>query len=209
VDDGPGVGQSSRHPRLQYLDDFIVVSKSLVQHEKDVEEVFRRLRSAGLVINGEKCEFAVREVQFLGHHFTAEGLRPLPDRVAAIQDHPRPSTVKLLQAFLGVVNFYRRFVPATRQLTYAEVAPEPAGAFMEASHVYIRHGGAIPPLAPLYTGPYKVLARQAKFFKLEIGCSQETVSVDHLKPHLGLAPVVLAAPPVHGRPPAAGLGSRL
>jgi hypothetical protein len=100
-----------------------VVSKSLEQHEKIVEEVFRRLRSAGLVINGEKCEFAVREVQFFGHHVTAEGIRPLPDRVAAIQDHPRPSTVKLLQAFLGVGNFYRRFVPATRQLTYAEVAP--------------------------------------------------------------------------------------
>jgi hypothetical protein len=57
----------------------------------------------------------------------AEGIRPLPDRVAAIQDHTKPSTVKLLQAFRGVVNFYRRFVPATRQLTYAEVAPGPAG----------------------------------------------------------------------------------
>ncbi len=72
---------------------------------------------------------------------------------------------------------------------------------MEASHVYIRRGGAIPLLAPLYTGPYKMLARQAKFFKLEIGGRQETVSVDHLKPHLGLAPVVLAAPPVRGQPP--------
>jgi hypothetical protein len=92
-----------------YLDDIIVANKSLEQHEK---EVFHRLRSAGLVINGEKCEFAVREVQFLGHHVTEEGIRSLPDRVAAVQDHPKPSTVRQLQVFLGVVKFYRRFVPA-------------------------------------------------------------------------------------------------
>jgi hypothetical protein len=89
------------------LDDIIVTSKSLEQHQNDVEKVFRSLRSAGLVINGE-CEFAVQEVQFLGHHVTAEGIRPLLDR-ASIQDHPRPSTVKQLQAFFGVVNFYRRW----------------------------------------------------------------------------------------------------
>ena len=82
-------------------------------------------------------------------------------------------------------------------------------ALMEASHVYIRRRGAITALAPLYTSQYKVLARQAKFFKLEIGGRQETVSVDRLKPHLGLAPVVSAAPPVRGQPPAAGLGYRL
>ncbi len=96
-----------------YLDDITVASKSMEQHQKDVEEVFCHLRTAGLVINGEKCEFAVPEVQFLGHHVTAEGIRPpLPDRVAAIQDNPRPTTVKQLQAFLRVVNFYRRFVQA-------------------------------------------------------------------------------------------------
>jgi hypothetical protein len=54
-------------------------------------------------------------------------------------------------------------MPAPHPLTYAEVTAKPAGALMEASNVYIRRGGAISPLAPLYTGPYKVLARQAKF----------------------------------------------
>jgi hypothetical protein len=100
-------------------------------------------------------------------------------------------------------------MPATRPLTYAEVNAKPPTALMEASNVYIRRRGAITALAPLYTSPYKVLVRQAKFFKLEIGGRQETVSVDRLKPHLGLAPVVSAAPPVSGQPPAAGLGYRL
>jgi hypothetical protein len=100
-------------------------------------------------------------------------------------------------------------MPATRPLTYAEVAAKPPTALMEASHVYIRRGGAITPLAPLYTGPYKVVATQAKLFKLEIGGRLETVSVDRLKPYLGLAPVVSAAPPVRGLPPATRLGYRL
>jgi|688.fasta_scaffold1721186_1 hypothetical protein len=64
-------------------------------------------------------------------------------------------------------------MPANRPLTYAEVATKQPTALMEASHLYIRSRGAIPPLALLYTGPYKVLARQAKFFKLEFGGRQE------------------------------------
>jgi hypothetical protein len=66
----------------------------------------------------KKCEFAVREVQFFGHHVTSEGIRPLPDRVAAVWNHPKPSTVKQLQAFLGVVNFYRCFVLAAAKILW-------------------------------------------------------------------------------------------
>jgi hypothetical protein len=98
---------------------------------------------------------------------------------------------------------------ATSPLVYAEVAAKPPMVLMEASHVYIRRGGAITPLAPLFAGPYKVVARQAKFFKLEIGAGLEMMTVDRLEPHLGLAPVVLVAPQVRGRPPAAELGYRL
>jgi hypothetical protein len=101
-------------------------------------------------------------------------------------------------------------MPATSPLTYAEVAAKPPTALMEASHVYIRRGGAITPLAPLFAGPYKVVARKAQFFKLEIGGRLEMVSVDRLKPHLGLSPVVaVAPPPVRGWPLASGLHYRL
>jgi hypothetical protein len=88
-----------------YLDDIIIASPSMEQHQRDVEEVFQRLQAAGLVINFEKCTFAIPEVDFLG-----------PSRVAAIQKYPRPTTVKQLLAFLGVFNFYRRFVPAAKIL---------------------------------------------------------------------------------------------
>jgi hypothetical protein len=79
-----------------YLDDIIVASKCMEQHQKDVKEVFRHLWRAVLVIKEEKCKFAVPEVQFLGHHVTAEGIRPLPDRVKAVQEHPKPTNIKQL-----------------------------------------------------------------------------------------------------------------
>jgi hypothetical protein len=88
---------------------------------------------------------------------------------------------------------------ATRPLTYAEAA---AGlqSLQRADFVYVRKGGTVPPLSPLYQGPYKVLERRDKFFKLEVGGQPEVISVDRLKPHLGTAPVSAAAPPQRGRP---------
>ncbi len=71
---------------------------------------------AGLVINFEKCTFAVPEVDFLGHRVSASGFAPLPSRVTAIQKYPRPATVKQLLAFLGVFNFYRRFFQAAAKI---------------------------------------------------------------------------------------------
>ena len=99
-----------------YLDDIIIASPSMEQHQGDMEEVFRRLQAAGLVINFKKCTFAVPEVGFLGRRVFASGFAPLPSRVAAIQKYPRPATVKQLLAFLGVFNFYRRFVPAAARI---------------------------------------------------------------------------------------------
>jgi hypothetical protein len=90
-----------------YLDNIIIASPSKAQHQQDVEEVFRRLQSARLVINFENCTLAVPEVDFLGHQVSASSFAHLPGRVAAIQKYPRPVTVKQLLAFLGVFNFYR------------------------------------------------------------------------------------------------------
>jgi hypothetical protein len=99
-----------------YFDDIIIASSSMEQHQWDVEEVFRLLQAAGLVINFEKCTFAIPEVDFLGHRVSASGFAPLPSRVAAIQKYLRPETVKQLLAFLGVFYFYRRFVPAAAKI---------------------------------------------------------------------------------------------
>jgi hypothetical protein len=74
------------------------------------------LQSNGLVVNLDKCMFGCTEVKFLGHRLTAVGISPLPSGVQAIADFPPPATVKQLQAFLGLFNFYRRFIPAAAQI---------------------------------------------------------------------------------------------
>jgi hypothetical protein len=97
-------------------------------------------------------------------------------------------------------------IPATRPLSYPEVAAKPPAALLQASHVYVRRGGALPPRAPLYVGPYEVLERADKFFRLAVGGREETVSIDRLKQHLGVGPfsaaLPVALPAARGRPPA-------
>jgi hypothetical protein len=93
--------------------------------------------------------------------------------------------------------------PLTSQpRTYPEaVAGPPDWRLQLASMVYIRRGGSGPPLAPAYAGPYKVVRPGHKYFVVEVGGRQESVSVDRLKPHLGTSPLPAASPPRRGRPP--------
>ena len=83
--------------------------------------------------------------------------------------------------------------------TYDEAAATPA--LDGATHVYVQRGGVGPPLADNYAGPYLVLEKGPKVFKLQLGTRQEVVSRDRLKPHLGLAQLAAADPPRRGRPP--------
>ncbi len=93
-------------------------------------------------------------------------------------------------------------MPATRPLSYAKVVAKLPAALLQASHVYVWRGGTnIPPLAPLYVGPYEVLERAGKFFRIAVGGCEETVSVGLLKPHLGAGPFSAALPVARSRPP--------
>ena len=99
-----------------YLDDIFIFSKGEAAHRSHLILVLHRLQAAGLAANAEKCEFGKSELDFLGHRVTAGGIEPLPGRVQAIADHPAPTNIKELQNFLGVMNFYRRFVPGAARL---------------------------------------------------------------------------------------------
>lgn len=94
-----------------YLDDILVASGSQSEHMRHLRLVFERLQQHGLVINAAKCQFGRSDLDFLGHHVNCKGITPLPDKVLAIRNFPKPDTVKGLQEFLGMVNFYHRFVP--------------------------------------------------------------------------------------------------
>lgn len=94
-----------------YLDDVIVASPDESTHLQHLQEVLGRFRQHGLVLNEEKCLFGQAQVEFLGHLVSAKGAEPLQRHVTAVRRFPAPSTVKELQAFLGLLNFYRRFLP--------------------------------------------------------------------------------------------------
>jgi RNase H-like domain found in reverse transcriptase len=95
-----------------YLDDCLVASRNVPDHRRHLREVLQHLQSNGLVIYRDTCVFSQSSIEFLGHQISAAGISPLPSRVTAIQSFPRPSAVRELQAFLGLLNFYRRFIPA-------------------------------------------------------------------------------------------------
>jgi len=92
-----------------YLDDIIVASSSPEEHRKHLKELFTRLQQFGIVINVAKCVFGASEVLFLGHHISAKG--PASQKVEAILNFPEPQNVKSLRRFLGMINFYHRFLP--------------------------------------------------------------------------------------------------
>lgn len=99
-----------------YLDDILVSSSSSHQHQDHLKQLFKRLSDYGVLINTNKCVFGQPEVQFLGYKVSAAGVKPLESKVQAIKDFPTPRTVKELRRFLGMLNFYHRFVPAAASI---------------------------------------------------------------------------------------------
>ena len=94
----------------------LVASRSKAEHMVHLRQVLERLQQQGLVIKLAKCQFGRYELDFLGHHITKHGATPLPSKVTAIREFSRPSTVKGLQEFVGMVNFYHCFVPAAASI---------------------------------------------------------------------------------------------
>ena len=94
---------------LIYLDDIIVFSKTFQDHVQHLTEVFERLPKSGLKLHPKKCTFAKRQIKYLGHIVSEDGISPDPDKISAIRDYPTPTRVKNLRAFLGVTGYYRKF----------------------------------------------------------------------------------------------------
>ena len=94
-----------------YLDDILVASSSIEEHRHHLRTLIGRLADYGLVVNPHKCVLGQSSLEFLGHRVTSAGIQPLQSRVQAISDFQRPRSSKALQEFLGMLNFYRRFVP--------------------------------------------------------------------------------------------------
>lgn len=94
-----------------YIDDILVASKDAETHLEHLNQLFARLEEYGLTINPGKCVFAVEKLDFLSHEITADGILPSRDRVSAIAEFPSPTSAKHAQRFVGMVNYYNRFIP--------------------------------------------------------------------------------------------------
>lgn len=94
-----------------YLDDILVTGVNQDCHLETLEEVLTRLKEAGLRLKRGKCVFLADEVEYLGHRVDAQGLHPTGAKVRAIDEAPEPRNVTELKAYLGLLNYYNKFLP--------------------------------------------------------------------------------------------------
>jgi len=93
-----------------YIDDILVFAPSFAEHLKRLEEVFRRIQTAGLKLNPQKCKFLHEQIAYLGHVITSRGIKPDDDKVKAVKNFPVPVDVDHLRSFLGLSSYYRRYI---------------------------------------------------------------------------------------------------
>ena len=96
---------------MTYLDDIIIFSENELQHLEHLETVFSLLREAGLKMKWSKCDFVKKEIHYLGHLISPEGISLLPNKLDCIQHMPAPKNAKEIKQFLGLTGYYRKFVP--------------------------------------------------------------------------------------------------
>lgn len=95
---------------LVYLDDVVVFSATFDDHLKRLRQVLDAIRSANLTLKPQKCHFGYKELMFLGHVVSAEGVSPDPAKTAAVATFPTPTDKKGVRRFLGLCAYYRRFI---------------------------------------------------------------------------------------------------
>ena len=93
-----------------YIDDILILGKTLEEHLDLVERVLSTLEKAGMKVKPSKCSWFQEEVTFLGHIVGRSGIKKSPEYTKSISDFPQPTTVKELRSFMGLVNFQRKFI---------------------------------------------------------------------------------------------------
>ena len=121
----PAIFQSQMEKILQgipkavcYLDDVLITGKDDSEYLATLEKVFDRLYQWGLCLKKAKCKFMQQSVQYLGYTVDAQGLHTSPDKIQAIKEAPQPKNQQQLRAFLGLVNYYGKFLPSLSTTTH-------------------------------------------------------------------------------------------
>lgn len=96
---------------LIYLDDLIISAKKEKKCLKKLEQVLQTARDYGLRINWKKCNLLVRRVEYLGHIIEADTIRPSKRKITTVTGFSRPTSIKMVQSFLGITGYFRKFIP--------------------------------------------------------------------------------------------------
>lgn len=100
-----------------YLDDCVCFGRNLESHNKNLIEIFERLRKVNLKLNPSKCQFLKTELLYLGHTISSKGIQPDQDKIKTIQNYPIPTNVDELRRFVAMCNYYRKFIKNFAELT--------------------------------------------------------------------------------------------
>jgi len=95
---------------VAYLDDILIFSQNLEDHQKQVRTILRRVEETGLMLKASKYEFHTTEIDYLGYVISPQGLQMDKDKIRTIKEWKEPTNIKGIQSFLGFANFYQRFI---------------------------------------------------------------------------------------------------
>ena len=101
---------------LVYIDDILLFSESFEEHLDHIKQVFERFRKANLTLKPSKCNFAQESVLYLGHKISTKGIEVDPAKTEAIRGFPTPKSPQEVRSFLGMANFYRKFIKGYSQI---------------------------------------------------------------------------------------------
>ena len=96
---------------MAYLDDIIIFSRNECEHLKHIQIIFQKLIDAGLKLKESKCNFFKKEIHYLGHLISSEGIHPLPEKLDTMCNMPRPETSEEIKQFLGFVQLLQKVCP--------------------------------------------------------------------------------------------------
>ena len=110
------LGQLQWQICLCYLDDILIFSRSVAQHLEHLKKIFLRLREAKLKLKPKKCHFFQRQVSFLGHVVSEDGVSTDTQKVLKVMNCPAPQDVHEVRSIMGLFSYYRRFIPHFSEL---------------------------------------------------------------------------------------------
>lgn len=118
VSSAPGIFQRTMETILKgiphvtvYLDDILIMGKTEAEHLQTLEIVLQTIKSAGLRLQKDKCAFLAPSVQYLGYQIDQYGLHPTKEKIGIIQNAPTHRNIAELRPYLGLVNYYMKFIP--------------------------------------------------------------------------------------------------